>query len=53
MLHGAQGSAAACGEYRPTAWAWASEGQVWTPAAGPVRLDGVAAEPGYRLETVC
>ncbi|MER5355766.1 hypothetical protein ABT093_36270 [Kitasatospora sp. NPDC002551] len=53
VLHGAQGSAAACGEYRPTAWAWASEGRVWTPAAGPVRLDGVAAEPGYRLETVC
>ncbi|MEV6977852.1 hypothetical protein [Kitasatospora sp. NPDC093806] len=53
VLHGAQGSAAACGEYRPTAWAWASEGRVWAPAAGPVRLDGVAAEPGYRLETVC
>ncbi|MFF2956432.1 hypothetical protein ACFVVU_34450 [Kitasatospora sp. NPDC057965] len=53
VLHGAQGSAAACGEYRPTAWAWASEGRVWAPAEGPVRLDGVAAEPGYRLETVC
>ncbi|MEV0193336.1 hypothetical protein AB0I39_32995 [Kitasatospora purpeofusca] len=53
VLHGAQGSAAACGEYRQTAWAWASEGRVWTPAEGPVRLDGVAAEPGYRLETVC
>ncbi|GAA1402383.1 hypothetical protein GCM10009639_45790 [Kitasatospora putterlickiae] len=53
VLHGAQGSAATCGEYRPTAWAWASEGRVWAPAAGPVRLDGVAAEPGYRLETVC
>ncbi|MET9403508.1 hypothetical protein [Kitasatospora sp. NPDC002965] len=53
VLHGAQGSAASCGEYRPTAWAWASEGRVWAPAGGPVRLDGVAAEPGYRLETVC
>ncbi|MFE6871148.1 hypothetical protein ACFVFS_31900 [Kitasatospora sp. NPDC057692] len=53
VLHGAQGTAAACGEYLATAWAWASEGRVWAPAAGPVRLDGVAAEPGYRLETVC
>ncbi len=53
VLHGAQGSAASCGEYRQTAWAWAGEGRVWTPTAGPVRLDGVAAEPGYRLETVC
>ncbi|MEU6234026.1 hypothetical protein [Kitasatospora sp. NPDC047058] len=53
VLHGAQGSAAACGEYRQTAWAWASGGQDWAPAAGPVRLDGVAAEPGYALGTVC
>ncbi|MFJ6138550.1 hypothetical protein [Kitasatospora sp. NPDC092286] len=53
VLHGSQGSAEACGEYRPSAWAWASGGQDWAPAAGPVRLDGVAAEPGYRLDTVC
>lgn len=53
VLHGAQGSAASCGEYRQTAWAWVSGGQDWAPAEGAVRLDGVAAEPGYSLGTVC
>jgi hypothetical protein len=51
MLHGSQGSAAACGEYRQVAWAWQSEGQGYVPAA--VRLDDVAAEPGFSLGTVC
>ncbi|MBV6698245.1 hypothetical protein KV557_14030 [Kitasatospora aureofaciens] len=53
VLHGSQGSAAACGEYRPAAWAWSSGGPDWAPAARPVRLDGVAAQPGYSLGTVC
>ncbi|MFI9329037.1 hypothetical protein ACIGZJ_15980 [Kitasatospora sp. NPDC052868] len=53
VLHGSQGSAAACGEYRPIAWAWASGGQDWAPTAAAVRLDGVPAEPGFSLGTVC
>ncbi|MEU8514051.1 hypothetical protein AB0C76_21035 [Kitasatospora sp. NPDC048722] len=53
VLHGSQGSAEACGEYRPAAWAWSSGGPDWAPAARPVRLDGVAAQPGYSLGTVC
>ncbi|MEE1787240.1 hypothetical protein PUR71_30700 [Streptomyces sp. SP17BM10] len=57
VLHGSQGSAAACGAadecFRPAAWAWSSDGSDWAPAARPVRLDGVAAQPGYSLGTVC
>ncbi|KJS57155.1 hypothetical protein [Streptomyces rubellomurinus] len=53
VLHGSQGSAATCGEYLPAAWAWSSGGPDWGPAARPVRLDGVAARPGYSLGTVC
>ncbi|MFF9640799.1 hypothetical protein [Kitasatospora aureofaciens] len=53
VLHGSQGSAASCGEYLPAAWAWSSGGPDWAPAARPVRLDGVAAQPGYSLGTVC
>ncbi|MFE5585586.1 hypothetical protein [Kitasatospora sp. NPDC056531] len=53
VLHGSQGSAASCGEYLPAAWAWSSGGPDWAPASRPVRLDGVAARPGYSLGTVC
>ncbi|WP_031072504.1 hypothetical protein [Streptomyces sp. NRRL WC-3742] len=53
VLHGSQGSAATCGEYLPAAWAWSSGGPDWAPADRPVRLDGVAARPGYSLGTVC
>ncbi|MEU9077506.1 hypothetical protein [Kitasatospora sp. NPDC048538] len=53
VLHGSQGSAASCGEYLPASWAWSSGGQDWAPSARPVRLDGVAAQPGYSLGTVC
>ncbi|MFJ3787411.1 hypothetical protein [Kitasatospora sp. NPDC090091] len=60
VLHGARGAAEARGArsggaddgFRQTAWAWASAGREWAPAAGPVRLDGVEAEPGYPLGTV-
>lgn len=51
MLHGSQGAAGACGEYRQVAWAWQSDGRDYTPAA--VRLDDVATEPGFSLGTVC
>ncbi|MFJ1934484.1 hypothetical protein ACIOGZ_17765 [Kitasatospora sp. NPDC088160] len=61
VLHGSQGSVAAGGarggaadeHFLPASWAWSSGGQDWAPAAGPVRLDGVAAQPGYSLGTVC
>ncbi|MQS11383.1 hypothetical protein F7Q99_03525 [Streptomyces kaniharaensis] len=53
VLHGSQGSAAAGGHFRPAAWAWSSDGPDWEPSARPVRLDGVAAQPGYSLGTVC
>ncbi|MFJ3219450.1 hypothetical protein ACIPLC_26430 [Kitasatospora sp. NPDC086801] len=61
VLHGSQGSAAARGArggaadepFLPASWAWSSGGQDWAPAARPVRLDGVAAQPGYSLGTVC
>ncbi|MGW2252639.1 hypothetical protein ACWCXH_20925 [Kitasatospora sp. NPDC001660] len=61
VLHGSQGSAASCEagggaadeHFRPTAWAWSSGGPDWAPAARPVRLDGVAAQPGYSLGAVC
>ncbi|MER7581558.1 hypothetical protein [Kitasatospora sp. NPDC097691] len=53
VLHGSQGSAATCGEYLPASWAWSSGGQDWAPADRPIRLDGVAAQPGYGLGTVC
>lgn len=66
VLHGAQGRGASAGaggdgaggegaggEGRQVAWAWAGGGQDWAPTAGPVRLDGVAAEPGYALGQVC
>ncbi|WP_329486780.1 hypothetical protein OG618_08950 [Kitasatospora sp. NBC_01246] len=68
VLHGTQGSAAARGAgdgaadptgdgaadraFRGAAWAWASAGQGWAPTAAAVRLEGVAAEPGYSLGTV-
>ncbi|MEW1913675.1 hypothetical protein AB0442_35510 [Kitasatospora sp. NPDC085895] len=51
LLHGSQGSAGACGEYRQVAWAWESEGGGYAPAA--VELDEVRAEPGFSLGTVC
>lgn len=51
LMHGSQGSAGACGEYRQVAWAWQSDGLGYTPAA--VRLDDVAAEPGFSLGSVC
>ncbi|MFG2822702.1 hypothetical protein ACGFX4_25105 [Kitasatospora sp. NPDC048365] len=51
LLHGVQGSAAACGEYRPVAWAWRSTGLDWTPAA--LQLDEIDARPGFSLGTVC
>ncbi|MFF4820236.1 hypothetical protein ACFY2K_37330 [Kitasatospora sp. NPDC001309] len=44
---------AADGCFLPAAWAWSSSGPDWAPAARPVRLDGVAAQPGYSLGTVC
>ncbi|MER7844737.1 hypothetical protein ABTZ03_12405 [Kitasatospora sp. NPDC096077] len=56
VLHGSQGShgsAAADEHFRPAAWAWSSGGPDWAPAARPVRLDGVSAQPGYSLGTVC
>ncbi|WBP89903.1 hypothetical protein [Kitasatospora cathayae] len=61
VLHGSQGSAASCGarggaadeHFLPAAWAWSSSGPDWAPAARPVRLDGVAAQPGYSLGTAC
>ncbi|MEV7596273.1 hypothetical protein AB0O91_02675 [Kitasatospora sp. NPDC089797] len=61
VLHGSQGTAvpgaarggAADGHFRPAAWAWSSAGPDWAPAARPVRLDGVEAQPGYSLGTVC
>ncbi|PBC76314.1 hypothetical protein BX265_1023 [Streptomyces sp. TLI_235] len=51
LLHGSQGAAGACGEYRPVAWAWQSEGGGYAPAA--VELDDVRAEPGFSLGSVC
>ncbi|WP_431682123.1 hypothetical protein [Kitasatospora sp. KL5] len=51
LLHGSQGAAGACGEYRQVAWAWQSEGHGYVPAA--VELDEVAARPGFSLGTVC
>ncbi|MGW4895554.1 hypothetical protein ACWEQL_25290 [Kitasatospora sp. NPDC004240] len=53
LLHGSRGSAQSCGEYVPSAWAWHSGGPDWAPAAGPVRLDGIGAQPGFVLGTVC
>jgi len=51
VLHGAQGSAATCGEYRQVAWGWQSTGYDWTPAAG--RLEDVEAPAGFSLGSVC
>ncbi|MEU9128122.1 hypothetical protein AB0D08_08425 [Kitasatospora sp. NPDC048540] len=51
LLHGSQGSAGSCGEYRQVAWAWQSTGFGYTPAA--VELDGVEARPGFSLGSVC
>ncbi|MEV4613724.1 hypothetical protein AB0K43_14180 [Kitasatospora sp. NPDC049258] len=51
LLHGSQGSAGACGEYRQVAWAWQSTGFGYAPAA--VELDGVEARPGFSLGSVC
>ncbi|MFE2913853.1 hypothetical protein [Kitasatospora indigofera] len=53
LLHGSQGAAADCGEYREVAWAWGSSGQDWTPAPGTAVLSGIAAAPGFSLGTVC
>ncbi|MGW6913676.1 hypothetical protein ACWGB8_07640 [Kitasatospora sp. NPDC054939] len=53
VLHGVRGSADACGEYCPSAWAWRSGGAEWAPAAGGLRRDGVDARPGFSLGTVC
>ncbi|WP_371501469.1 hypothetical protein OG871_31715 [Kitasatospora sp. NBC_00374] len=51
LLHGSQGSAGSCGEYRQVAWAWQSTGFGYAPAA--VELDGVEARPGFSLGSVC
>ncbi|MFJ9948870.1 hypothetical protein [Kitasatospora sp. NPDC091207] len=50
---GRPGDGAGDQDLRRRAWAWASGGQDWAPASAAVRLDGVAAEPGYSLGTVC
>ncbi|GAA2747396.1 hypothetical protein GCM10010440_42980 [Kitasatospora cinereorecta] len=51
LLHGIQGSAASCGEYRPVAWGWRSTGWDWAPSA--LHLDEVEAAPGFSLGSVC
>ncbi|KQV22775.1 MULTISPECIES: hypothetical protein [unclassified Kitasatospora] len=51
VLHGTQGSAGACGEYRQVSWAWQSTGAGYRPATA--RLAGIQAEPGFSLGSVC
>ncbi|WP_354643558.1 hypothetical protein [Kitasatospora camelliae] len=51
LLHGTQGGAGGCGEYRQVAWAWQSSGYDYAPAA--VRMEGVEALPGFSLGSVC
>ncbi|MFI6448971.1 hypothetical protein [Kitasatospora sp. NPDC050543] len=53
LLHGSQGSAEACGEYRQVAWAWRSGGRDYTPAPAGELLAGAEAVPGFSLGTVC
>ncbi|MGK4579703.1 hypothetical protein [Kitasatospora sp. HPMI-4] len=51
VLHGSQGGAAGCGEYRQVAWAWQSTGFGWAPAS--LNLGEITARPGFSLGSVC